>query len=881
MKQETTEQDPPQVETESQRCHALTTEPVARPSEELLHELRVHQIELEMQNKELRRAHVALEEVRDRYMDLYDFAPVGYLLLTREGLISEINLTAAGLLGSDRSKLLKRRFATFVTANDGDHWHLFFSGVMKHNERKNAELVLKRHDGTEFFGRLDCQCATSVDHDSTLRITLADITESKQAEAALREIEAHKLTEQLLKENETYQHAIFDATPDAMLISNEQGVITRTNRQAEYLLGYPVNELIGLSIEALLPERFRAGHPAMRAQFAASGVTRSMNAKTGLKALRKDGSEVDVEVSLSSIQTNLGLFYASALRDITERKRNDEELRIAATAFEGQEGMIVTDSNAVILRVNQAFTNLTGYSAAEAVGQTPRILSSGRHDKVFYQCMWDSINNKGYWQGEIWNRRKNGEIYVEWLSISAVKAPNHSISHYVASFSDITSNKEATAEIHRLAYYDPLTRLPNRRLLRERLQQAVATSTRSGMYGALLFIDLDNFKSLNDNHGHDQGDLLLQQVANLIATCVRDCDTVARLGGDEFVVMLEELSDKSPEAAVQTKTVGEKILAALNQPFLLAGREHHSTPSIGATLFSNHARNIDEPLKQADIAMYQAKAAGRNTLRFFDQGMQAAVTERANLAEDLHRGLQDKQFLLYYQAQVDGEGCITGVESLVRWQHPRHGMVSPAKFIPLAEETGLILPLGRWVLETACAQLVTWATQPETAHLTIAVNVSAHQFRQADFVEQVLAVLDRTGADPHKLKLELTESLLVSDVEDIIAKMITLKAKGVGFSLDDFGTGYSSLSYLKRLPLDQLKIDQGFVRDILIDSNDAAIAKMIVALAESMGLEVIAEGVENKAQRDFLANLGCHTYQGYLFSRPLPLEAFDKFVKQR
>jgi diguanylate cyclase (GGDEF)-like protein/PAS domain S-box-containing protein len=880
MRKETAEQYPPQVETEPHHCHALKTKS-ALPSEELLHELRVHQLELEMQNEELRRAHVALEEAHDRYMDLYDFAPVGYLLLTREGLISEINFTAAGLLGSDRSNLLKRRFTAFVTANDGDHWHLFFSGVMKHNERQHAELVLKRHDGTEFFGRLDCQCVTSVDHDSTLRITLADISESKQAEAVLREIEAHKLTEQLLKETETYQHAIFDATPDAMLISNEQGIITRTNRQAECLLGYPVNELIGLSLEALLPERFRAGHPAMRVQFAASGVTRSINAKTGLKALRKDGSEVDVEISLSSIQTSLGLFYASALRDITERKRNDEELRIAATAFEGQEGMIVTDSSAVILRVNQAFTRLTGYSAAEAVGRTPSILSSGRHDKAFYRCMWDSLNDKSYWQGEIWNRRKNGEIYVEWLSISAVQAPDHSTSHYVASFSDITSNKEATAEIHRLAYYDPLTQLPNRRLLRERLQQAVATSIRSGMYGALLFIDLDNFKSLNDNHGHDQGDLLLQQVASRLTTCVRDCDTVARLGGDEFVVMLEDLSENSPVATIQTKTVGEKILAVLNRPFLLADREHRSTPSIGATLFSNHARNIDEPLKQADIAMYQAKAAGRNTLRFFDQGMQAAVTERANLEEDLHRGLQDKQFLLYYQPQVDGEGRITGVESLVRWQHPRHGMVSPAKFIPLAEETGLILPLGRWVLETACAQLVTWAAQPETAHLTVAVNVSVHQFRQADFVEEVLAVLDRTCADPRNLKLELTESLLVSDVEDIIAKMAALKAKGVGFSLDDFGTGYSSLTYLKRLPLDQLKIDQCFVRDILIDPNDAAIAKMIVALAESMDLEVIAEGVENEAQRDFLANLGCYAYQGFLFSRPLPLEVFDEFVKQR
>ncbi len=565
---------------------------------------------------------------------------------------------------------------------------------------------------------------------------------------------------------------------------------------------------------------------------------------------------------------------------IEAQQRSDGALRIAATAFESQEGMVITDANSVILRVNRAFTETTGYTAEEAVGQTPRLLSSGRHDTAFYAEMWESIKRTGGWQGEIWDRRKNGEVYPEWLTITAVKSDDGSVTHYVGTHTDITARKVAEDEIKHLAFYDSLTQLPNRRLLLDRLQQALASSARSGSNGALLFIDLDNFKTLNDTLGHEKGDLLLQQVAQRLATCVREGDTVARFGGDEFVVMLEDLSENPEEAATQTETVGEKILATLNQPYLLAGYENRSTPSIGLTLFNGHRNSIEELLKQADLAMYQSKTAGRNTLRFFDPEMQAIVTDRAALEVELREAVRQQQFILYYQPQVVGDGRLTGAEALVRWRHPRRGMVSPTEFIGLAEETGLILPLGHWVLETACAQLAKWAAQPNTAHLSLAVNVSAHQFRQDDFVAQVLAVLGSTGANPQRLKLELTESLLVSNVENTIAKMTALKAQGVGFSLDDFGTGYSSLSYLKRLPLDQLKIDQSFVRDILIDPNDAAIAKMVVALAESLGLTVIAEGVEIEAQRNFLARQGCHAYQGYLFSRPLPLDEFEEFAQR-
>ena len=446
---------------------------------------------------------------------------------------------------------------------------------------------------------------------------------------------------------------------------------------------------------------------------------------------------------------------------------------------------------------------------------------------------------------------------------------------------DISARKAAEDEINTLVYFDPLTRLPNRRLLLDRLRQAMVSSSRSGHFFALLFIDLDNFKTINDTLGHEKGDLLLQQVAQRLLTCVREYDTVARLGGDEFVVLLEDLSENTLLADTQTKTVAKNILSKLGQTYQIANEAQRSTPSIGVNLFVGQQEDINELLKRAELAMYQAKASGRNTLQFFDPQMQAEVTARAVLEADLHEAVRQNQFALYYQAQVKGDGEVSGVEALVRWQHPVRGLVPPLEFIALSEETGLILPLGNWVLEAACAQLVLWAAQPAMADLTVAVNVSARQFHQSDYVSQVLQVLKRTGANPQRLKLELTESLLVTHIEDVIGKMHALKDIGIGFSLDDFGTGYSSLSYLKRLPLDQLKIDQGFVRDILNDANDAAIAKMVIALADTLGLTVIAEGVETQPQRDFLASLGCHAYQGYLFSRPLPRDAFETFFRSQ
>lgn len=559
---------------------------------------------------------------------------------------------------------------------------------------------------------------------------------------------------------------------------------------------------------------------------------------------------------------------------------SQDDLRIAATAFESQEGMMITDASGKIVRVNRAFTQITGYSAEEAIGQTPRLLKSDRHDEAFYRDMWTAIQRTGGWQGEIWDKRKDGVIYPKWLTISAVKDQVGTVTHYIGVQYDVTERKRAEERINELAFYDQLTGLPNRTLLRDRLRQAQASSSRSGKCGALLFIDLDNFKTLNDTLGHEMGDTLLRLVAKSLTLSVRDGDTVARLGGDDFVVVLADLSASEEDAANEIETMAGAILATLNQRHQLGDTSIHVTASVGATVFKGDGARVDDLMKQADLAMYKSKDAGRNLVRFFDPSLESAVSERAALENDLQQAIRERQFLLHYQAQVVGSHHIIGAEVLLRWQHPHRGLVPPAEFISLAEETDLILPLGRWVLETACSQLAIWSQNPRLSELTIAVNVSVRQFQQADFVEQVLAVLQQTGADPSRLKLELTEGLMVNNVDDVIGKMRALKSRGVSFSLDDFGTGYSSLSYLKQLPLDQLKIDKSFVRDVLTDPNDAVIAKTVVALAQSLGLGVIAEGVETQAQCDFLSDVHCNTYQGYFYSRPVPLAEFEALVRQ-
>ena len=675
--------------------------------------------------------------------------------------------------------------------------------------------------------------------------------------------------------------SIVDTNSNPLLIVNEKGSITMANRQAESMLGFAPDELTGRQVDTIVPERLHAHHPILEALQPSAADARRDTCVAESKVRRQDGHEIDVEVSATSIASDQGRWAVFTLYDISVRNSAETELRISATAFESSDGIIVTDAEGIVQRINLAFTKISGYTPEDLLGKTPTMFKSKRHDEAFYRSIQASISNTGGWQGEAWGRRKNGEEYPQWLNISAVKNKDGKITHYVASHSDITERKQVEAEIKDLAFFDQLTGLPNRTLFSDRLRQAILASGRNDLFGALLFIDLDDFKALNDTLGHDVGDKLLRQVAKRLLGFVREVDTVARLGGDEFVVILANLSANEHEAANLAKAVAKKILESLQLPYQLGDFTYANTASIGATLYLEKQNSSDDLMKQADLAMYKSKAAGRNTVRFFDPAMEAAVMRRAALEKDLRQGLRDNNFMVYYQAQVIGENHLAGAEVLLRWQHPQRGLVLPIEFIQIAEETRLILQMGQWVLETACRQLAIWATQKEMADLTLAVNVSAYQFRQADFVQQVLKALDSTGADPQRLKLELTESLLVDDVSTVIEKMITLKSKGVSFSLDDFGTGYSSLSYLKRMPLDQLKIDQSFVRDVLVDQNDAAIAKTIVALANSLGQSVIAEGVETEEQRQFLADNGCHEYQGYLFSPAIPCNEFELLARDR
>lgn len=715
--------------------------PIRPTSEEILYELRVHQIELEMQQEQLRQSQEALEISRDRYVDLYEFAPNGYLTLTDHGLIAEGNLKASTMLGEERKNLRQRRFARYIADQDKDRWYRLFQ-KMKENpgeQTHEIDLVLVRNDGSTFDAHLDCLPKTAADEPWALNLALVDISRLRQAEA---------------------------------------------------------------------------------------------------------------------------------------------ELRIAAIAFESREGMIVTDAHGVILKVNQAFSGITGFNAEEIIGRNLCLLQAGQRDAETYAAMWQSIKATGFWAGEIWSTRKNGEDFPEHLTISAVKNQDGIVTNFVAAINDNTLKHAAAEEIKRLAFYDFLTHLPNRRLLLDRLNHAFASSARKHQRGALLFIDLDNFKDLNDSFGHDVGDLLLLQVAQRLLACVREEDTVARIGGDEFVVMLEDLNADITVCATQVEVVGEKILAALNQPYQLGTHEYQNSPSIGATLFSNHEAKKEDLLKQADIAMYQAKKSGRNTLRFFDPQMQAIIKERAALEADLRHALPRNQLMLHYQLQATHDGRIVGAEALIRWLRSGRNLVAPDAFIPLAEDTGLILPIGQWVLETACAQIKKWEGNAQTRNLQLAINISARQFHQPDFVEQTIATVRNAAIDPDKLKLELTESLVLKDADDTIRIMNELDAFGIHFSMDDFGTGFSSLAYLTQLPFKQLKIAQSFVRNIGVRPTDAIIVQTIIGMAHNLDMKVIAEGVESEAQRAFLHEHGCPLYQGYLFSKPVPLEAFEALLKQ-
>ncbi len=702
-------------------------------NDELLQSLHDHQVELEMQNDELRSAHAALEESRARYLSLYEFAPVGYLTLTREGLIVEINLTGATLLGMDRNQLITHQFATLVTNKDGDRWYLFFQQLIHNNAEHDIELELLRGNNSPFYAQLHCKLITDNDKFTTIRVTLTDVT---------------------------------------------------------------------------------------------------------------------------------------------HRKRIELVLSIVSSAFESHGPMVICNANLIILQANHAFSVATGYSLDEIIGQNIHLLKSDRQDNAFYVAMWEAINQTGTWQGEIWDKHKNGQINPKLLTISTVKNIDNVVTHYVGSFIDITEKKLAEEKIKHLAFYDSLTQLPNRCLLQERLKYSIEMARRENKPLALLMLDLDRFKAVNDSLGHMAGDELLQQVAARMTSRLRTVDMVSRLGGDEFIVLLDDIAH--PDDAAR---VAEEIISDLSKSFNLSQSDDvRIGASIGISLYPQHGSNPETLLDHADAALYQAKDQGRGCFSYFSETLTRAAQERIALEIRLRRAIEQQELRMFYQPQIDiNSGRIIGAEAFVYWQDPMDGLIPPLGFIPIAEESHLIVEIGEWVLRETCKQAKLWLDSGLLS-ITMGVNVSPHQFRRSDISALVAQVLAETGFPAGQLELEITESGLMEHHDLAMDILNNLRRQGIRLAIDDFGIGYSSLSRLKYFPIDVLKIDKSFIEKIPYNKDDKEIATTIIAMGHNLGFKVLAEGVETSEQLNFLREKGCDAYQGYIKNRPLSAQIFSELL---
>ncbi|MES2152874.1 MAG: EAL domain-containing protein [Pseudomonadota bacterium] len=686
---------------------------------------------------------------------------------------------------------------------------------------------------------------------------ISDISERKHNEMRI---------EGLLAE----QSAILDNVMFGVMFVRERQVVS-VNRRCEELFGYANGEMTGQSTAIVFPNQ---------AEYELAGVRQYPDLELGKyfteerQYRKRDGALFWCLVSgcaLDPHHASEGSIWVYA--DVTERKQAEEKLRLSATVLEHiADGVMVVGADGTIVAINPAFTQITGYTEMEALGQDSTLTRSSRHDESFYQQLWEELVANGFWRGEIWNLRKNGELYLEWLTISAVRDNQGITTHYVGVFSDITKVKESQEKLDHMAHHDPLTALPNRLLFHDRLHHALQRAGRDMQQLAILFIDLDRFKNVNDTLGHHIGDELLKQVASALSGRLRDGDTLARLGGDEFIVLLENV-----DGQFGAGHVAEKLMAMFEQPFIVSDYELFVTGSVGISLYPNDATDLNMLIRNADVAMYQAKARGRNGYQFYAPSMTGEGVERLRLEAMLRRSIEKNEIFLNYQPQVEIDtGRLIGVEALVRWDNPELGLVPPIRFIPLAEDTGFINQLGKWVLYESCRQMMRW--QEAGLHVPkIAVNLSVKQFERGSIVNMVADILKETGLEPERLQLEVTESVIMN-TGDALVFINDLHSIGVGLAIDDFGTGYSSLAYLKQLPVQTLKIDRSFIKDISTDVNDEAIAIAIIQLGKSLNLSVIAEGVETEEQAAFLLRHGCNQAQGYFYSRPvLPDDLMSKW----
>ncbi len=711
----------------------------------IVHELTVHQIELEMQNNELKKIQHQLIKTKDSFTKLFEYAPVGYVRLNDFGLILQCNNTFQQLLDKNASQIEGHYFADFIHPDDTVLFNSRYKAFYNKPENKVIEVRLFNHkQNTDVFLYLE------------------------------------------------------------------------------------------------------------------------------LKGRRIDNIE------FSSDPKDKGTSLLVNCIEITRHKSLEESLKLAAKVFDNsKEGILILDSETKIQRVNHSFSEITGYEPHEVLGRTPRLLKSGKHSRSFYDAMWNAIRKKGHWQGEIWNKRKNGELYIEWLSISCTIDTYGRVSHYIGIFTDITQRKHDEQHIEHLAHFDSLTDLPNRTLLHDRLNQAIIQANRNKTFITVLFLDLDRFKILNDTLGHFIGDLLLQEVGQRLQSCVRESDTVARFGGDEFVIVLSGF-DNETIAQTQSENISQNILTQLSKTFELSDHQYKTSTSIGFSIFPKDGNSESELIKNADAAMYHAKTQGRNNFQAYSKQMHLEAINKGTLENDLNKALENNEFVLYYQTIVDikNPSKIVGFEALIRWFHPTRGLINPNDFIPLAEETGTILQIGQWVLTTACKQLKQWHNEGHS-HLKMSINLSARQFLQNDLFSTIIDVLKEEEIDANFLDFEITETVIMQNMKEASNILKCLINAGSSISMDDFGTGYSSLTYLKKFSITRIKIDRSFVNDITTDTDDQVIVKSIMAIAKHMQLEVLLEGIENEPQLNYLKKEYCQFSQGYYFSKPLPAELIE------